>query len=435
MSVAQTQVPVVLWPMKKIIPLRNTLIVMAIMIATGLFIYFDPFHWIIPDGYLRPPVEPALAQELGLELEELAMPAGDFLLQQVRQHRIIYLSELGGLAQEPLFFANHLEDLVFEAGLEQLGLHILRADDQVLIDQLMEAGTFDEELAKRLLFQRSVVWGYQEYLAIIRQAWQVNNRRPGALRVIGLQIRQDFSQILTQQDLQDPAKLRTLMNNGIPDRRMAEHLLEFLDPEQPKTTLLFVLREQTFPQIDLPLYVQQMDGLGFPGEVQFARLIYQAGFTQSVSLTFHSPWPSNLTRNRSEFPADGAIDAALDLWEESKRSTNQGNRNQSLYPIGFLFQGPFSALPIQRSLFNFGFSGEGADTLLLGQSFDGTIVLDRIHRLTAAQVIPNFITPENLSLAIEWFPGPTPTQAQPNEVMNFMRRFAENRERVVKEFR
>jgi hypothetical protein len=421
--------------MKKLIPLRNTLIVMAIMIATGLFIYFDPFHWIIPDGYLRPHVEPDLAQELGLELEEHAIPAGVFLLQQVQQHRIIYLSELGGIAQEPLFLANNLEDLVFQAGLEQLGLHILRAEDQVLIDQLMEAESFDEEFAKRLLFQRSVVWGYQEYLAIIRQAWQVNNRRPGALRVIGLQIRQDFSQILTQQDLQDPAKLRTLMNNGIPDRRMAEHLLEFLNPEQPKTTLLFVLREQTFPQIDLPLYVQQMEGLGFSGEVQFARLIYQAGFTQSVSLTFHSPWPSNQTRNRSEFPADGAIDAALDLWEESNRSTNRGNRNQSIYPIGFLFQGPFSALPIQRSLFNFGFSGEGADTLLLGQSFDGTIVLDRIHRLTAAQVIPNFITQENLSQAIQWFPGPTPAQAQPNEVMTFIRRFAENRERIVKEFR
>jgi len=399
-----------------------------------LFLYFDPFHWIIPDGYLRPPVEELLAQELGQTLGEIALPAGEFLVTQVQNYPLLYLSELGGLAEEPLFLANNLRNLVYQGRLEQLALHFLLADDQLPIDELMEAKEFDEELAKQLLFQRSVVWGYQEYLEILRQAWQVNRESSGSLRVIGLQIRQDFSQILTQQDLQDPQKLRSLMNNGIPDRQMADNLLRFLDPEEPKSTLVFILREQGFPRLDLPLYVQQMEGLGYPGEVQFARLIYQAGFHHVLSLTFHSPWPSNLTRNRSEFPADGAIDAALDIWE-SQRTRSSDSRESKGYPIGFLFQGAFRTLPIQRSLFNFGFTGKGEDRLELIQAFDGTLVLERIHRLTGAQPIPQFITQENLGMAIEWFPGPTPTQAQPSEIMNFMQRYGQNRERVVREFR
>ena len=403
---------------------RNARIVSIVMIGMALFVFFDPFGWLTPQGDLRPRVSQEDAAAYGSYMAESARPADEYLRSAVENHQITYLSELGAIGDEPAYLAAQLPQLVEQAGLNTLGLYFLLAADQPQIDRLMASSSFDADLANRLLFNRLVIWGYREYRDILEAAWRIEQQSPGALRVLGLNVQQDFSQLTEDSDIEDPQKVRTILANGIPDRVMAETLTSFLQQNSGARVLAFISREQGFPDLDLPYYTAQLAGLGYENENSFARLVHMAGYTDDASLTFHSLWPSNETANRSDYPGSGSIDAGLDSWEAAE--------GELPLPVGFDIAGPLESVVIQRSFYNYGFSGEGDDVLYFGRLFDGYIVLKRLPDLLMATPIDGFITEENLAAAAENFPGPRPQNPTVEGFTDYILGYAETRMEILK---
>ncbi|KGE71600.1 hypothetical protein DC28_10000 [Spirochaeta lutea] len=409
---------------------KYRLTVIGLIIFAAL-VFIDPFGWFTPPSVFRPGVKPENAQEYARVIRTRGENAQDFLIDALQTHDVVYLSELGGLKEEPLFLAQTLPQAVDQGGADVLGVYFLLAEDQDAIDALLSAPEFDQEKAKELLFNRLPLWGYQEYLEVLKAGWVVRQResaRAQSFRILGLNIRQNYSEISSEDDMKDPAKVRTILEPGIPDLAMADTLTGYLEDHPDSTVLAYTTREQAMPEVDLRMYTEQMEGLGYPDQYQFARILHRRGYRDVAHITFHSPWPTNNTQNRSQYPAEGTVDAALDILLSDATIPD--------LPVAVPVSGTaFAEVEITDTIYAYGFGEDEQGTLYFGDMADAFIILQRLNRLHGATPIPHFVTAENFDQAKETFPGPISSDIRIEDFQTFIRKYAENRSNILSDMK
>lgn len=393
----------------------NSRIMIFILIAAALFLFLDPFGLFRSGGNARPFVNSDNATSYARYLKDAAQAADSYLLEAVRSHQIVYLSELGGVADEIGFLNQVLPDLVQEGGLNAIGLYFLLAADQAEIDRLMTGVSFDTALADKLLFNRLVLWGYREYRDLLETAWRIN--QTASLKVLGLNLAQDYSQIVSEDDVRDPEKVKTILSNGIPDRVMSRALINWFQQNPNGKVLNYIVREQGFPRLDSHFYGAQLEAWGYENERTFARLVHEAGYNDDFALTFHSAWPSSQSAGQIAYPASGAVDAAFDVLKGAGEAPE--------LPVGFDVAGPLADVGIVGSLYDYGFEEEGEPKF--SWLFDGYLVLKPYAELSKVTPIPNFINEGNFEEALRRFPGPDPRNATVDGLNSYMAGYADSR--------
>src|SRR5690606_28900854 len=65
-----------------------------------------------------------------------------------------------------------------KAGIYNLGMEFGAEEDQKLLDSLINAPEYNEDVARRIMFSYNVGWAYKDYMEVYRSAWELNRSLP-----------------------------------------------------------------------------------------------------------------------------------------------------------------------------------------------------------------------------------------------------------------
>ena len=377
--------------------------IVAILVA--FFFFIDPFR--LFTGGRIPTVRES--RETQTELANYlasAEPAADTVLDLLRTSDVVLIGE-SGYAREQIMFAADLIPVLDSAGVRNLGYQYANREDQALIDQLVTATTFDEQLARRILFDHLCVLGYQEHVEVFRSAWEVNRRKGSSdepFRIVGLSNRLDYEVFTNQDDLKDPAVMAQVFATGIPDVVIAETIAtEFL--ERNVKAVAYMQMDHAFTGLQRPSYEEELAAIGFGGTRRAGNALRDEYGNRVVSAALHGPVRDSRSRIGYGYPAGGVIDRAI---------PTDGGQGRT---VGFVTaDSPFADVRVYGD-------AVPADTeggVTLRDYADAYLIVAPIDSLTGLTPIADFITEENREQAIRTFPGVSPEGASVEDLNEFI---------------
>jgi hypothetical protein len=131
-------------------------------------------------------------------------PPIEYVVDKFKQHNIVILGEGHRIRETCEFISDLIEPLYYQAGIRHIAMEFLKYKNTSLANQLVTGETYDEELALDLFRNYGEIWGYQEYMDILRAVWQVNHTLPPKAEkfiVIGLDSDWDINVLRTGQSL------------------------------------------------------------------------------------------------------------------------------------------------------------------------------------------------------------------------------------------
>ena len=368
----------------------------------------------------RPGASKKTIDELVLFRSEHNLTPEDLFLSLLNNNDITFIGEPGKY-HETTGYVTGMIPRIRETGVTCLGVSFLNSDDQASIDRLIASSSFDEELAKELLFNNLVMNGYREYLDMIRAVWESNqsSREEEPLRLIGLSPEQDWSAIRTGRDADDPAVIRQVYARGVPDSFMARAIEdEILKPGH--RGVIYAGFQNTLATLQVESYQEKMTENGFPDDIQRAAwYIRQLPGVKSSTLFLHAPWTVEKSRYGIDYPLGGVLDSLMDRYEGPDRS------------FGFYTAGtPFGDLPTAPG------SLGTKNSLRLSEFCDAYVLLGPLGEYTPFSPVPGFINAGNFDRAVENFPGPKESMARtPGEFNEFIAGTAANITHILEKFK
>lgn len=395
-------------------------VVTIVLVFAALFLFIDPFGFFPSRGSINPAGIEADEVQTGVGyIRENHMSPVSYVVDLFSDHDIVFLGEFGRLKQH-VEFVHELIPALHEAGVRHLGLQYAAQSDQDRIDTLLTASEYDQEAVEEILFNRLVVWGFQEYAEIFRTAWEVNqDLDPGEepFRIRALNIQRDYSAIETPEDAEDPDTIRGMLSQGIPDQAMAEEVLTHFVDEGHKA-LVFSQIEHAFTGYARPQYRDRMAELGFDDAERMGNIVYDRIGDRAVTVYLHGPWPDSESPTQVGYAADGLVDAVI-------------RRLPGEYKVGgFDVAGsPFAEVSIDSGTYAY-----NREDLSFGDVTDGYVYFGRVTELSAVTPIEGFFNEENIDEAVRNFPGPSPEDAGPRELNRYLSQMADSLERAIDEF-
>lgn len=395
-------------------------LLIAGLIFAGIMV-LDPFGLMRDTPRLEhSEIDDARVAELSDYLRAYPKAPEEYLAGLFDRHTIVFLGEYGRLSRQVTFVGEALEPLR-AAGVSRIGLTHLLAADQSAIDELVTAEEFDRRQAQRLLFNRKVLWGYEEYVDLLEAVWRINR---GAepddppLRAVGLNTQPAYRHLESPPDLEDPEKMQAVFADGVPDRAIAD-AIEREIVASGRSALIFTAVEHAFTEFEDLAHAERMQSLGFSETARAGTYIAEELGAEVATVMMHAPWPDRSASSGVRSPAGGAIEAALAAVPERYRS------------VGFsLTESPFGELELTGGEYL-----HGRASARLAELADGYIALGLIGEYRTVTPITAFIDSENLDEAIRRFPGPTPDGASVSGMNAYLQRVNDQIERDLELFR
>ena len=335
-----------------------------------------------------PRLEPALQATLAAWLADHGQTPTDYVVGLFAGHDVVFLGELHRVKHDVLLVQSLFRPL-YQAGVRTFAMEFARREDQSRIDSLLAAPEWDEGLARAIVFDQFVEWGYQEYVDLFRAAWELNRGlEPGAprFRILGVNDSPDWSQVRTREDLDnDSIKVKIWRGGG--ERYWADVILNAVGAGQK--VLVYSGSHHAFTSYAHPIVVGGKF-LRFEDR-RMGNYVYRAIGKRAVTVFLHSPWAGvNGLDDKWGYPADGYIDALM-------LSLPSGP-----HPVGFDLAGsPFGNLRIRNT-----FYAKGYDDFRLSTFCDGWIYTKPISSYEGVTPIPDWIQAGNLARARLQSPNP-----------------------------
>jgi hypothetical protein len=382
---------------------RNTLLIVLIIIA-GAFFVFNPLQLFNRAGApRRPAADVARMAPLITYAESSWRSPEDYILAAFTRHDVVLLGEFFKIRQNVLLVQDLIPRL-YAAGIRNLGIEYALSDDQAEIDSMLTAPAWEEERARAVTFHWLVTWGYQEYLDLYRAAWQVNKGRPtGArpFRIVGLNVRQNWQYLKTQDDLANPKVVAGIFANGVPDARMADVIDRFFTRAGEKA-LVFCGTQHIFTRYHSRAYEKNAAEMKLAETRRAGNIVYERIGARVFAISLHAPWPDPTQKTGLSYPVDGAIDALIHALPEEKRNAGWDTAGT-----------PLGALPLGRTPY-----ADGAQTGTLADLFDGYVVQGPISGYAMVTPLKDFIQPADAERAGREFPGIKPASPPTVEQLN-----------------
>lgn len=397
---------------------RRTIYTIAVAILI-FFVFFNPFGRNKENDVPLPYVRSDVLDELESYLVDRYQTPEAYLAGLFRNHSIVFLGEFGRIAQQVEVVQNAIP-LLYEAGVRNLGMEFALFEDTGQINEIITASSFDEQAVSRILFNRMVLWGYQDYLDVFRAAWELNAALPDdapKFRIVGLNVPVNWYALEDERDMQDPEIIAQVYNRGVPDDFMAETILEqFVRRDEP--ALIYVSIQHAFTSFVLKEYAEKAQEMGLSEARRLGNIVFDRIGTDAATVLFHAPWPYDRAQTLITHPADGAIDRLLkELPEAYQRA-------------GFDVPGtPFGHLDAERNDF-----AKEYDDLLLSDLCDGYIITGPIAAYEPVVAIPGFITEENLDEAMRRFPGPNLDPVTAEELNSYIAGVIDSTQQLIDRF-
>ena len=302
---------------------------------------------------------------------------------------VVLLAEDHGIRQN-LLLVRRLIPLLHAAGVYAIGMEFGASEDQPALDALTgfrgPAASYDEDGARRLMFNYNAGWAYREYMDVYRAAWAFNRDRPPGVRpfrVLNLSYRYDWSEALPVRTPENTKRI--FPKGGTEPYRAALIEREILD--RGEKLLVLTGSVHAFTRFAVPVFDYNSDGFvrfddGFLGH----RLCRRAP-DRVYTVILHRPFEDKLLGPiRLVQPAGGAIERLMAALG---------------YPrLGFDLDGPLGDLPDDS------FYASGRSGFRLRDLADGYIFEAPFSRMEGCTVDEAFLTEANWPEARRNFPDP-----------------------------
>ncbi|MBN2070140.1 MAG: ChaN family lipoprotein [Candidatus Krumholzibacteriota bacterium] len=328
---------------------------------------------------------PAISAELQKEMENWfaanGRAPGDYVSGLFNDHDVVLLGEMHRFKHDELFVQKLIPRLHAE-GVNLLATEFARRTDQALLDSLVLASRWDEDLGREILFEGFMPWGFREYLDIFRTAWKVNSERPAGrppFRVIGVNNTLKYEHFKSEADWNDPEVWKLVAG----DQTEADWALPVIEAVRSgEKVLVHCGIHHAFTGFRQPVVVDGRFERFSQG--RFGNHIREAIGERAVTVALHAPWSSAAGYN-SEYvhPANGRIDAFM------------LSRGGGPFEMGFDVAGsPLGDLPIGNAVY-----GHGYDPFTLSTFCDGYIYTKPVSRYEPVTYIEGWINDSNLERA------------------------------------
>ncbi len=333
------------------------------------------------------PLDPALQAELSGWLSQNGDTPENYVIKLLADHDVVFLGEQHRARHDVLFVQSLIKPL-YESGVRALATEFGRREDQPLIDALVTAPEWDEDMACRIVFLQFVWWGYREYVDVYRAAWSLNQELSEGeppFRIIGINDSPDWSFIKTQADRDDPKVKRQAWRGGGEDK-WAEAILDVV--RSGEKVVVHCGIHHGFTEYRQPIVTK--DGfLRFDNSLRCGNHVFNELGKKAVTVFLHAPWNGREGYgSKMRHPADGIIDALM--LATGPQST------------GFDLNGtPFGDLRIKDAVYCHGY-----DDFKLGDFCDGWIYTKPISQYEGVTAILDWINETNLEHAQAQSPNP-----------------------------
>ena len=335
----------------------------------------------------------------------------DYVVSKFRDHDIVFIGEYHRIKHD-VELIHKLIPRLYKAHVYNLGIEFGSYEHQDKVDRLITAETYDENLARWLIFQQDVAWGYKEYEDIYRAAWKLNSslpRRARKFRVVNLGYRANWTARKEQMTREDWDKVWW---QGDPDAHMADVVVkEFVD--KGEKALIYSGNHHAFTRYHQPIYdFENKKFLRF-NTTRMGNLVYNKIGDRAFNIYLHAPWGSNTNLDVDTRPMHGTIDAVMQKLNNKR--------------IGFdVKHSPFGAIADNQSYYSLGYAN-----FTLDKYCDGYIFQGRLEDYEGVTVDPLSVTEANLQEAIAYLPNPPFRKRvkKPEDLLAAMRRSADFKQR------
>ena len=317
-------------------------------------------------------------------LETRAQTPEDYVVSRFESHDLVFLGEHHYIKHD-VEFVQGLIPLLYEAGVRDLGIEFGCHELQDRADALLAADAYDEDLARRLMFQWGTYWGYVEYLGLYRKAWELNASLPPEapkFRIVGLDYHARWD--LLEEDM-TTAKWKKVLHKGPRDEHMARVAIEEFVGRNRKA-LIYAGAHHACTRFHVPEFDPALKRVVGVNRRSMGNIVHQQNRGRTFFIILHYPWDMVRGEPAYDYPVGGLVDR---VWREagSKRA-------------GFDVRGsPFGRLRDRASVY-----AAAGKPFTFGDLCDGYIIQKPFSGYEGCSVDPLFITEENFAEAVSFLP-------------------------------
>jgi hypothetical protein len=349
----------------------------------GLFFLIGPV--LLPQERSLREVPAALRDELTGYLQTQGMSPEDYVISKFRDHDLVLLGEHHFIKHD-VEFVQSLLPFLYKSGIRDLGIEFGCHELQDRADALVTAETYDEGLARWLMFQWGSYWPYVEYLGLYKKAWELNRSLPeGAprFRVIGLDYKARWDLVT---DNMPPGRWKAVQPKGPRDEYMARTIMdEFI--KKKKKALVYMGQHHAFTRYHAFEYdFEKKKPLGVFTQ-SAGNIVWRKIGDKAFQICLHYPWQTIAGPRTYDYPVDGVVDRVM--------------KDSGTTRVGFDVAGsPFGRLGDVGAVY-----AAGRKQFLFSDFCDGYIYGKPFDEYEGCSVDPLFITADNLAEAIANLPS------------------------------
>ena len=325
-------------------------------------------------------------RELVRYIREHRQTPEDYIVGKFTEYDIVFVGEFHRIKHD-VELIHGLIPRLYAAGVRNIGIEFGAYEYQGLVDSLVTADEYDEDLARWIMFKHFVAWGYKEYIDIYRKAWEFNrtlgeNEPP--FRIVNLNYRPDWTY---RQEKMTRDLWKKVWHKGSGDKHMVDVIFrEFVD--RGEKALIYSGMHHAFTHYQQPVYnFEKKKFIRFEKE-RMGNIVHDRIPGRVFCIFLHSPWGSAEGISANNYPIHGVIDRVMSHFKDT--------------PVGSDVKGsPFGALHDNSAYYALGY-----DDFTLSTYCDGYIYQKPFSEYEGCTVDPLFITEDNIGEAVANLPNP-----------------------------
>jgi len=359
-----------------------------------VILFFGILVCVLAEKLPLPKLDSKTEAELADWWTQNAISPEEYVVSKFKKHDIVFLGEYHRIKHDAELVQN-LIPLLYKAGVRHLGIEFACAAHQQDIDHLLEGKDYDRTLADSIFWRFWPFWGFQEYIDILKAAWQFNRSLPEGsqpFRVLGLNARMDWSHVWTPEDLQNQEIRAKAFPDGSSDEFMARIIQREILAKSHKA-LIYSGINHAYTRFQQPVIDEKTGELQSRVSTRMGNRIYKLIGDRCFLIFLHSPWPSLKGYEEEEvYPANGIIDAFFAKVPVEKQR------------VGFDIKGsPFGMLPDTMSLWS-----KSDKDFRIEMYCDGWIYQKCLSQYEGCTVVKGWINEGNRLEAISQSANPDP---------------------------
>ncbi len=309
----------------------------------------------------------------------------DYVIEKVGDYELVFIGEYHRIKHDVELIHNLIPRL-YAAGVRNLAIEFGCYEDQEQVDKLITSDNYDEESARRLMFNFASFWGYVEYIDIYRKAWELNHSLPAEkpkFRIIHLNYRPDWNAV---EEKMTPELWRKVWHKGDVDEHMAKVILNEIISQNEKA-LIYSGSHHAFTRYQMPIYDFEKKAVIGLSANRMGNILQQKFPEKVFNIFLHSPWPTKESFHRHNYPLGGVIDLIMNEFKEKR--------------VGFdAIRSPFGQLEDADTYYSIGY-----ERFTLSNFCDGYIFQKHFQDYEGCTVEEKFITAENWLDAVARIPN------------------------------